>query len=63
MELKKTLELADEQAKIQQKMNELKAEVDNKVVNNKLLYIKEIKTILNIPQIFRIKIFIIYKGS
>lgn len=30
-ELKKTLELADEQAKIQQKMNELKAEVDNKV--------------------------------
>lgn len=31
-ELKKTLELADEQAKIQQKMNELKAEVDNKVL-------------------------------
>lgn len=30
-ELKKTLELADEQANIQQKMNELKAEVDNKV--------------------------------
>lgn len=30
-ELKKTLELADEQAKIQQKMNELKAEVENKV--------------------------------
>lgn len=30
-ELKKTLELAEEQAKIQQKMNELKAEVDNKV--------------------------------
>lgn len=30
-ELKNTLELADEQAKIQQKMNELKAEVDNKV--------------------------------
>ncbi|KAJ2947506.1 hypothetical protein O0L34_g17295 [Tuta absoluta] len=29
-EFKKTLELADEQAKIQQKMNELKAEVDNK---------------------------------
>lgn len=31
VELKKTLDLADEQAKIQQKMNELKAEVDNKV--------------------------------
>ncbi|XP_048007121.1 mediator of RNA polymerase II transcription subunit 4 isoform X2 [Leguminivora glycinivorella] len=30
VELKKTLDLADEQAKIQQKMNELKAEVDNK---------------------------------
>lgn len=30
-ELKKTLELADEQAKIQQKMNDLKAEVENKV--------------------------------
>ncbi|XP_026485287.1 mediator of RNA polymerase II transcription subunit 4 [Vanessa tameamea] len=29
-ELKKTLDLADEQAKIQQKMNDLKAEVDNK---------------------------------
>lgn len=31
VELKKTLELADQQANIQQKMNELKAEVDNKV--------------------------------
>lgn len=31
IELKKTLELADEQANIQQKMNDLKAEVDNKV--------------------------------
>lgn len=30
-ELKNTLELADEQANIQQKMNELKAEVENKV--------------------------------
>ncbi|XP_053605462.1 mediator of RNA polymerase II transcription subunit 4 [Plodia interpunctella] len=30
VELKKTLELAEEQAKIQQKMNELKTEVDNK---------------------------------
>lgn len=30
-ELKKALELADEQAKIQQKMNDLKAEVENKV--------------------------------
>lgn len=30
-ELRKTLDLADEQATIQQKMNELKAEVDNKV--------------------------------
>ncbi|KPI97482.1 Mediator of RNA polymerase II transcription subunit 4 [Papilio xuthus] len=30
VELKKTLELADEQANIQQKMNDLKAEVDNK---------------------------------
>lgn len=32
-ELKNTLELADEQANIQQKMNELKTEVDNKVLN------------------------------
>lgn len=32
VELKKSLELADEQANIQQKMNELKAEVDNKVL-------------------------------
>lgn len=31
-ELKKTLELAEEQAKIQQKMNELQAEVDSKVI-------------------------------
>ncbi|CAG9787207.1 unnamed protein product [Diatraea saccharalis] len=30
VELKKTLDLAEEQAKIQQKMNELKGEVDNK---------------------------------
>lgn len=36
-ELKKTLELADEQAKIQQKMNELKAEVENKVGKQKNL--------------------------
>ena len=38
-DLKKTLELADEQAKIQQKMNDLKAEVENKVmyiINNLL---------------------------
>lgn len=34
-DLKKTLELAEEQANIQQKMNELKAEVENKVRNGK----------------------------
>lgn len=38
-ELKNTLELADEQAKIQQKTNELKAEVDNKVCFIKTNYI------------------------
>lgn len=39
-ELKKTLDLADEQAKIQQKMNELKAEVDSKVNTTKEIYFK-----------------------
>lgn len=52
-ELKKTLELADEQAKIQEKMNELKAEVYNKVnkdftfysmlISKQLLFLSDIK--------------------
>lgn len=37
-ELKNTLELADEQAKIQQKMNDLKAEVDSKVYIKRICY-------------------------
>lgn len=67
-ELKKTLELADEQAKIQQKMNELKAEVDNKVqliFRYALLCFAIYFCFVSFVKVdsFRTKTFIIYKGN